>query len=338
MRWITLVFLFYILSLYTMSWILKEKTKTWVPLIGTSILTCLPNPLQPISAVGAVGMSIWAWKSQVPVARNTPRQQLQGKVCLVTGGTIGGIGFQIAKMLATQQATVVLTTTRGKKTKHAIESIRQETGNHQVYGEVLELGSKQSIQNLVKRLENLGKVDVLINNAGILKSDMKNQDFNVSQVMAVNFAGPFYLTRLLGPLLLKGDARIINVTSAVGLLPDNMDLTFQGDYMQSKLALILMTACLRKQNLGASCVHPGVVQSNILNMKSDLVFSSPLNPLRPWMKTVEEGAMTIALLASGDQPCDHLYFGPSGEFRDEHQNCDLTVFWEKASALVGLRP
>ncbi|MCH9716449.1 MAG: SDR family NAD(P)-dependent oxidoreductase, partial [Gammaproteobacteria bacterium] len=191
------------------------------------------------------------------------------------------------------------------------------------------LGSKASIQQFVRRLHHFGKVDVLVNNAGILNGKQKNQDFNTPQVMGVNFAGPFLLTRLLGPLLLKGKARIINVTSALGLLPDEFDLTFQGEYMQSKLALILMTACLRKQNLDSSCVHPGVVQSNILDFKTSL---------RPWMKTVEEGAVTISMLASGSLPCDHLYFGPSGEHRDTHPSCKPEIFWEKASALVGLRP
>ena len=116
---------------------------------------------------------------------------LSGKTALVTGGN-GGIGFGIAKGLADAGASIVIAARDQAKTTDAVNALK-ENGNS-VHGIEVDVSSEESIKSMVANsLELTGKIDILINNAGIgirkLPHEYKLDDWN--KVIDINLTGSF---------------------------------------------------------------------------------------------------------------------------------------------------
>ena len=153
------------------------------------------------------------------------------------------------------------------RNEEKLESVLQEilTAGGQGKTFVLDLASEDSIQAAAKAiLAHFGKVDILINNAGITKDNlllrMKRADWD--QVLAVNLTGAFLLTQaLLNPMLRARWGRIINITSVVG----QTGQAGQANYSASKAGLIGFTRSMARElasrSITVNAVAPGYIET-----------------------------------------------------------------------------
>ncbi|MFJ8963717.1 SDR family NAD(P)-dependent oxidoreductase [Lentzea sp. NPDC102401] len=142
-------------------------------------------------------------------------KELAGKKALVTGAT-SGIGRSIAVKLAEAGATVYLTGRRAELGKETVALIEQAGGTgHFIVSDVA------SVDDVRKLAEEVGEVDVLVNNAGIFPfSPTPEQSVDVyQQVFDVNVRGTYFLTAALAPAMVaKGKGSIVNVSSIAAVI------------------------------------------------------------------------------------------------------------------------
>jgi len=246
---------------------------------------------------------------------NRDEQIMQGKIVLITGAN-RGIGKETTRGLARMGATIVMACHNLTKADPVGEAIRRETGNEQIEVMQLDVASLSSVREFVVRFrQKYQKLNVLINNAGIMCGGRGQTEDGFNRVMATNYLGPFLLTNLL-LLLLKQteEARIINVSSVAHLWGgiDLGDLNFKkrwvstGPYASSKLALILfiqeLSERLKGTNITANALHPGIVATNIYRIGTlDSWYQALfIRILRLVLLSPTEGAQTSIYLASSD--------------------------------------
>ena len=142
---------------------------------------------------------------------------LQGRIALVTGAS-QGIGRACALELARAGATMVVTDINEVKLAQVAAEIEAAGGQAAAFR--LDVSSQESIEAGAKAvLERFGKVEILVNNAGITRDGlmmaMKRADWDL--VLAINLTGPFLLTQaLLRPMIKNRWGRIVNMASVVG--------------------------------------------------------------------------------------------------------------------------
>ena len=188
---------------------------------------------------------------------------LSGRVALVTGAS-RGIGRGIALMLARQGATVVAAA-RGEHAKAVSEEI--VAGGGKAESMPLDVTSAGAIdESVAGTLARHGRIDILINNAGITKDQlmlrMKREDWDA--VIATNLTAAFALTQaVLKPMIKQRAGRIINVTSVVGQAGN----AGQVNYAASKAGLIGMTKALAlevaSRNITVNAVAPGMIDTDM---------------------------------------------------------------------------
>jgi NAD(P)-dependent dehydrogenase (short-subunit alcohol dehydrogenase family) len=230
---------------------------------------------------------------------------LHQRVAVVTGGA-GGIGLEICRLLATAGIRVVLTARRQEQAERAVAQI-EATSDHLLVPAALEVTDSASLRSFMDWLDRtLGRVDVLINNAGIAPQGhrfMEMTDAELDLAMQTHFYAPLRLIRAVLPhMQAQGYGRIVNVSSSLGQLAQ-MGARWPA-YRLSKAALNALTAV----------VAADVAGSNILvNAVCPGWCRTPLGgPDAP--RAAEEGAADIVWLAT--LPDD----GPSGGFfRDRLQ-------------------
>ena len=144
---------------------------------------------------------------------------LTGKVALVTGASYG-IGFAIAKGLASAGATIVFNDRKEDLVEKGIEAYKQE--GIKAYGYVCDVTDEDAVEELIKKIENeVGVVDILVNNAGIIKRipmcEMKAAEFR--EVIDVDLNAPFIMSKAVIPgMIKKGHGKIINICSMMSEL------------------------------------------------------------------------------------------------------------------------
>ena len=276
-----------------------------------------------------------------------------GRVILVTGGT-SGIGKAAATALAAMGARVVVTGRDEERGEGAVEEIRRDTG-----GEVSLMLADLAVQADVRRLaeefqERHDRLDVLVNNAGVVQSERTETPDAIETTLAVNHLAPFLLTNLLLDLLKRSaPCRIITVASDAerwGRM-DLDDLQSRGKYrgMQvygmTKLANIMFTfelaERLRGTGVTANCVHPGAVNTNFA-MNNRGIMTLLFRAFKPFMRSPEQGADTVIYLASspdvegmtGKYLSDRRLTTASDMAYDEDLREKL---WENSEELTGLK-
>jgi len=202
---------------------------------------------------------------------------MRGKICIVTGSNTG-IGRETARGLARLGATVVLACRDAGKAEVARDDIAKSTQNSDVVAIPLDLGDSTSIRAFARTIaDRYGKVDVLVNNAGVTARRRGVTKDGFETTFGVNHLGTALLTLELLDLLKKGkDSRIVVLSSGLhyrGKMVWN-DLQFDPRkydgitaYNQSKLANVLFTKALARRLEGTgvtvNAVHPGVVATDL---------------------------------------------------------------------------
>lgn len=233
-----------------------------------------------------------------------------GKVVIVTGANTG-IGFETAKDLAQRGALVIAACRNEEKGKNAVYQIIESSRNNNVRFIQLDLASFASIKKFVEEVMGMvSHVDVLINNAGVYATTNEKTEDGFLVGMQVNYLGPFLLTSLLLPILKSSaPSRIINVSSTVYRFGTTNFFNFESMrkfrnftvYSTAKLFIMFMTIELDRQLQGTgvtvNCLHPGVVDTNMIDNIDIRFFKIILKILKSFYKNSWEGAQTTIYLS-----------------------------------------
>jgi len=285
---------------------------------------------------------------------------MQGRTVVVTGGN-SGIGFETATALAAMGARVVVTARNADKGRAAVAAIAQRAGGDaQVQLVVFDLADLASVRRgAAEILEQAPRLDVLVNNAGLVLSERAETVDGFEATLATNHLGPFLLTNLLlGRIRVSAPARIVNVASTahnaarMGMPFDDLQsekkYATMRVYGQSKLANILFTLELARRLEGsgvtANSLHPGTVRTGYGadgDARGLLAFGIKISA--PFFLSPAKGARTSVYLASDPEVAEvsGQYFvkckakQPKRWARDPEAARRL---WQVSEELVGLAP
>jgi 3-oxoacyl-[acyl-carrier protein] reductase len=184
---------------------------------------------------------------------------LSGMTALVTGAS-GGIGSAIARALAAQGARLAVSGSNEAK----LEAFSVDLGGDHV-ALAANLSDAAAVDGLVPRaVEALGKLDILINNAGVTRDNlaMRMKDEEWSDVIRINLEAAFRLSRAaLKPMMRARHGRIISITSVVGATGN----PGQANYAASKAGIVGMSKALAQEvasrNITVNCIAPGFIRS-----------------------------------------------------------------------------
>ncbi len=228
------------------------------------------------------------------------------RVVIVTGsGSERGIGRASAKCFANQGAAVVVADINESSVKDAVSDIESSGGK--AFGVTLNVTNAESVENMVARvLEKYGRIDVLVNNAGISQHvSVENTTMaDVEKIFAVNLFGLIRCSKaVLGTMKAQGYGRIVNLSSVAGKRGGGY---FGGaHYSASKAAVLGFSKNLAREVAGCgitvNCVAPGLINTDIWttlpeDIAKSIIASIPVGRVG----NVEEIAAAICFLASSE--------------------------------------
>lgn len=241
---------------------------------------------------------------------------MQNKTCLITGAN-SGIGKEIALGLAQQGAHLILVCRNVSKAQLVVNEIKEKTGSEKIDLLIVDLSSQAEIRSLANTILNrYSRLDVLINNAGLVLLNKKHSVDNIEMTLATNHLGPFLLNYLLIDLLkASAPSRIINVSSAshhwAKLAMDDLQFEHRkyklmAAYAQSKLLMNIVSFELARRLEGTgvtvNCVHPGIVRSHLGSDEANNLFLKTFDKLiKCFFISPKAGAKTPLYLASSPE-------------------------------------
>lgn len=278
---------------------------------------------------------------------------LDGKRCLITGGT-SGIGRATAVGLAREGARVAIVCRDPLRGEETVAEIHDETGSDAVEIFLADLSSQAAIRQVAREiLTRCPQIDVLLNNAGVVELGERETADGIEASWAVNHLGYFLLTNLLlGRIRESAPARIVNVASeayrfASALDPDDPTggrYRWWNAYGRSKLANVLFTRELARRLEGsgvtANALHPGGVATGLGQQNG--WWAVPLTRvLGLFMKSPEQGAATSLHLAIAPEldGTSGRYYADCKEKRLAGQALDDDLaarLWATSARQVGL--
>ncbi|MCS5422072.1 MULTISPECIES: 3-oxoacyl-ACP reductase FabG [Psychrilyobacter] len=221
--------------------------------------------------------------------------RLEGKVCVVTGGA-NGIGAEMSKLFAKNGAKVIAADMGDLA--YTAENVEGYKLN------VTDTEACETFFNFV--VEKYGKIDVLVNNAGITRDALTHKitDDMWNMVIDVNLKGVFNLTKFVGPhMMTSGSGSIINISSVVGEYGN----VGQANYAATKAGVIGLTKTWAKEfaRKGAAvrvnAIAPGYVMTDILKtVPQDLLDKFAKKTMLGRLGQPEEVATVALFLASDD--------------------------------------
>ena len=195
---------------------------------------------------------------------------LEGKVAIVTGGT-RGIGAAVARWLAERGVGVVVS---GRDADRVAAAVKDLEDAGQIHGVAADVAKRDDADRLAEAArERFGRVDVLVNNAGITRDGlllrMKDDDWDA--VMDVNLRGAFLMTRAVTKLMVrqKSGGRVINIASTAGAMGN----AGQANYSAAKAGLIGFTKATARElahwQILVNAVAPGLIDTDMAAALSD---------------------------------------------------------------------
>jgi NAD(P)-dependent dehydrogenase (short-subunit alcohol dehydrogenase family) len=292
-----------------------------------------------------------------------------GRSVLITGAT-GGLGHHVGLELARRGARVVLCARNKDKLDATAREIRESVPDADVRQLLVDLSDLGNVRVAAVRAAELGPIDVLVNNAGVMATPEQRTIDGLDLQMATNHFGHFLLTGLLLPqLLASGNGRVVTVSSNGHRMARTPPLedprSSQGYYSrwrvygQTKLANLLFAyeldrrAVAKDLKLHALAAHPGYSATHLLATgqtgRSGGGAASILNAaMRATAQPARMGALPILMAVTADLP-GGTYCGPSGLHqwrglpqvvtsnrmsRDETSQARL---WQISEATTGIR-
>ncbi len=250
---------------------------------------------------------------------------IPGQTVLLTGAS-GGLGTYITHALAERGLNLALVAHPGVE----LEKLRQQTEARGVRARAYQSDLRDAAQRreLVKRVEeDLGPVDVLVNNAGVEHTAAYHElsEAEIEDVLKVNLEAPMMLTRLLLPgMLARGKGHIVNMASLAG----KSGPAFQEPYAATKAGLIAFTSSLRATYRGsgvsASVIVPGFVEAGIYaSLKAQSGCTAP-----PLLGTSRPETVARALIRAIERDIPEMIINPM----PVRPLLAFTVFWPRAGA------
>jgi NAD(P)-dependent dehydrogenase (short-subunit alcohol dehydrogenase family) len=240
------------------------------------------------------------------------------KVILLTGST-DGIGLEAAKLLVAQGHHVLLHGRNPSKLQQ-VETMLSELGTGKVDSFVSDLSSMSDVEDFAKAVTGKHeKLDVLINNAGVLKTANVRTDEGLDVRFAVNTIAPYLLTKRLLPLIPK-DGRVVNISSAAQA-PVNLDalagkgqLSDNEAYAQSKLAITMWSYSMSLSQ------DPVIVAVNPASLLGSKMVKEAYGIPGKDLSIGADVTVDAALSKKFEQASGKYFDNDSGEFRPPHSD------------------
>jgi len=278
---------------------------------------------------------------------------MKGKTVVITGAT-SGIGAVAARRLAEQGARIVIVARdrdRAEQTLRELRAANAGQAHTAVYADLSRLSEMKRVAAQIAAAEP--KIDVLMNNAGLVASRNERTEDGLGLMFATNHLSYFVLTTLLlERLRAAGEARVVSTASEAhrrGQLDFDRLQDQQGmkGYGTTKLCNILFTRELARRiaasRITANCLHPGFVATRFGDntggaLRAGLAIAKRLFALSP-----EEGAKTMVYLASSPQVAGQSggYYercAPAAPSAAARNDADARRLWEVSAAIAGMAP
>jgi NAD(P)-dependent dehydrogenase (short-subunit alcohol dehydrogenase family) len=253
----------------------------------------------------------------MPAYSDSHSLPLRGKIALVTGAS-GGIGLITARELARRGARVVLVCRNAERGEQARTTIREAVGpDTQLDLLLCDLSLLANVRTLADEVaKRFDQVDILVNNAGLVSGPLTITEEGHELTWVTNHLSVFMLTNLLLPQLSEApQARIVTVASEAHWLGEiehsaearNAQEKYSSftAYCDSKLANIMFTNELAHRldltKITANCLHPGMVDTGLVNPNNSRVMKALWWAAKPFMISPEKGAQTSIYLASSPE-------------------------------------
>jgi NAD(P)-dependent dehydrogenase (short-subunit alcohol dehydrogenase family) len=255
-----------------------------------------------------------------PAKKQLQGERMQGKTCLVTGGS-SGIGKAVALELARRGAEVIIVSRDPRRGQAALHDLISRSGNPGIHLYLADLSSQSEIRRMATQVKaSFPRINALVNVAGSMFRKRTLTADGLEMNLALNYLAYFLLTNLLlENLIASAPACVINVTSVSHWwgrinfddLQNKRLYNIFSAYGDAKLAIILFTRELARRLEGtgvtAYSVHPGLVATHIVERVVNIPLAYQFADF--FFLTPAEGAETIVHLASSD---DHT--AANGEY------------------------
>lgn len=251
-----------------------------------------------------------------------------GRTALVTGAN-SGLGYFTSLDLARHGAQVIMTARDEDKGRSALARLKAEAPNANVELQLLDLADLDNVKAFAAKLINSGqKLDLLINNAGLMMPPRGTTKQGFETQFGVNHLGHFALTLLLLPLLEKSnDGRVVTVSSGLHRsgainfddLQSERSYSPTKAYSQSKIANVYFALELDRRlramgNRTKSLIsHPGVAVTNLSSSLAPGLMKSIMSMVIPMMgQSAAAGALPSLYAATASGVQGGQFFGPEG--------------------------
>jgi 3-oxoacyl-[acyl-carrier protein] reductase len=197
---------------------------------------------------------------------------LTDKVVLVTGAG-GGIGASIALKFSQSGAKVVVADVIEEFSLNTVSRIKEQGG--EALAVTVDVSQISSVEEMVKKiLDKFGKIDILINNAGITRDNLllRMKDEEWDKVISINLKGVFNCTKAVVRSMMKQrKGKIVNIASIVGIIGN----AGQSNYAASKGGVISLTKTWAKEfasrNINVNAIAPGFIRTKMTDKLSEQI-------------------------------------------------------------------